>query len=200
MGIEIINSVLENKKHIINPLRELLQENDIGIFDSSRPGALSPGKWLMRGESNKRRLLDVSQRFFQPQPGEGGTHGVFLGDCLESLMYPDAGVYYVFDSEIVSTRWLPIPSQSYLNQIASIGQELNLNVNMVVDGMKAETILYKQYPIYQRTRGIATLPCELALDKAHKILLTDGFLSGDELNSLPDNLREKMSIFKPLGR
>lgn len=167
----------------------------LDIPDSPNPDAKTPRRWLLRGESNRDRLLNPDQRNFQPQPGQMGSYGVFLGDCLVSLMYYNPGAYYLFDRDVISANWLCVPSESYTEQIERIGRQHNLRIERLNDGVEAEMILFKHSTTYQPTIGVVTIPYALELDRVNSIFLSSGFLSPDEIKSLPSRLRKKIALF-----
>lgn len=195
MTAESKRKFLENHGGIRSSLKGVLDENGLNIPKNPNPNAKIPQRWLLRGESNKNRLLDIKQRSFQPQSGQMGSYGVFLGDCLTSLMYYDHGAYYLFDRDTINADWLSIPSENYTEQMKRIGRQHNLRIERLSDGLMAETILFEHSVTYQPATGIVTVPYPLELDRVSAIFLSSGFLNPDELKSLPSNLRKKTIIF-----
>lgn len=173
-----------------------LHENGIDVPNNPDPNAITPRRWLLRGEANKTRLLDTSLREFKPQSGQMGSYGVFLGDCLASLMYYSSGIYYLFDKDSIDSAWLCIPSESYTRQIQQIGQQHNLSVDNLHDGLLAESILFQQSTTYQPISGIVTIPYSLDVGKAQMIFVSSGILSFEEIEQLPNALRAKIVILK----
>ncbi|MEK7534677.1 MAG: hypothetical protein AAB600_05080 [Patescibacteria group bacterium] len=195
MTAESKRKFLENHRDRMLPLKRVLDENGLDIPKNPNPNAKIPQRWLLRDESNKNRLLDINQRNFQPQSGQMGSYGVFLGDCLTALMHYKSGAYYLFDRDTIDGDWLSIPSESYTEQMKRIGRQHNLRIERLSDGLMAETILFKHSVTYQPTTGIVTVPYPLDLDRVSAIFLSSGFLNPDELKSLPSNLREKITTF-----
>ena len=171
MKPESTNWFLEKERVIANPLRDALRENGIDIPKTSQPGNLSPRKWLIRSESNKNRLLDKNQQLFQPNAGQMGSHGVFFGDCLSPIMYPNPGAYYVFDTNSLEANWLPIPSETYTMSVDQISKQYSLKVEKIADGIMAENILFQRLSTYQHHHGIVTIPYPITLDRVKKIFL-----------------------------
>lgn len=192
-----MNWFLEKERVIINPLRDALRQNGIDIPDTSQPGNINPRTWLIRSESNKNRLLDENQQSFHPNAGQMGSHGVFLGDCLAPIMYPNPGAYYVFDTSTVGTKWLPIPSESYIERVNQISIQYSLKVEKIGDGIMAENILFRRLSTYQHHHGIASVPYPISLDKVNRIFLTKAFLTNAELASLQTHIKKKIVIFLP---
>lgn len=185
---------LETHGDIITPFKKTLHENGIEVPTCPNPNATNPRKWLLRGESDKTRLLDERQRNFHPQYGQMGSYGIFFGDCLTAIMHYNPGAYYLFDRDLFDVDWLRIPSDEYTERVSSIGIQYNLRIEHSNDGLVAEETLFKHSATYQSITGIATIPNVLGLDRAGMIFLSNNFLDPEELESLPDNLKSKIII------
>lgn len=196
MTAESKREFAKDYKDKILSLKKALYENGLNVPERPNPDAKIPRRWLLRGESTKDRLLDINQRNFQPQAGQMGSYGVFLGDCLAPLMHYVPGAYYLFDRDTINANWLCVPSEKYTEQMEIIGRQYNLKIESVSNGLIAETILFKYSATYQPTIGIVTIPYPLELDRVSTIFLSTNFLNLKELESLPNNLREKIKIFQ----
>lgn len=195
MTAESRGRLLGNYRDTRLPLERVLYKNGLNIPKSPNPDAKTPRRWLLRGESNENRLLDINQRSFQPKYGQMGSYGIFLGDCLAPLMYCNPGAYYLFDRDTIDANWLSLQAESYMEQIKKIGRQHNLRIERVDDGLAAETILFKHSATYQPATGVVTIPYPLELDRVSAIFLTNDFLNPKELESLPNTLREKITTF-----
>lgn len=155
-----------------------------------------PRQWLIRGEQNKNRLLHPKENPFTPQSGEWGSHGVFFGDCASSLMYPEKGAYYIFDTSSLNDKWIISPSREYKELLQKTAEEKNLNLANITGGVNAEQEVYKANSIFQSKRGIATVSHPILVQQAQRIIITDGFLSENELASIPEEIRRKIITLK----
>lgn len=186
---------LERKRLILS---EALRSCGISIPESPLydTSVLQPRAWLVRGENRKDRLIDQGKRTFAPQSGEMGTYGVFFGDCLKPLIYPQNGLFYIYGRNDVADTWLVDPSTAYKEEYANAALQHNLNPTSISEGIVAQEWVYRQHNVYQAKRGIATVASPLPLDQSAAIIMTDGFLSQDELHHLPPSLSSKLTTLK----
>jgi|GEM_PF-5783887 len=187
----VVSSELEQNQHRIF---ESLSSLGI-IFPEAplfTPDVISPRPWLVRGEGRLSRLTDDNDRFFVPQSGEMGTKGVFFGDCLQSLMYPQNGAYYVYSAPELSTEWIVSPSQRMDDAVNLVASELNLRPMTISGGLEAEQAVYDKNNIYQSKRGIATIASSVAVAKVRAILVTPSFILDHKTHMIPSSYKKKI--------
>lgn len=186
---------VEEKQHIVKPLVAALSANGVNFPSNPTVESLvGPRQWLIRGENSTSRLL-LEDRTLTPQPGQMGSHGVFFGDCIAPLMLPEQGVYYVYPTAQVSQDWLRIPSPEYRKLAERIREKNGLRADSVGDALNADSLIYKSSATYSPKDGIATSPRPLPIQSAHLILLTEGLLTPQQLQGLPETIRNKVVIF-----
>lgn len=130
---------------------------------------------------------------FEPTSGAMGKHGVFLGDNGASLMKPDPGVYYVFNSSGVSKSWLVMGSDKYRAEVKRIASENNLDLSTLYGGLTVEEEVHRLYATYDPVTGIATVPNSIPIQQADLVIATGGLL--DSL-SPSDSVRGKLHLIR----
>lgn len=156
----------------------------------------TPGRWVVRAERDVNRLKNPLENHFRPHDGQYGEFGVFLGDNLSCLMYPDRGIYWVFESRDISGSWLCVPSEEWQERYQQVIRENRLNPESFGDGFRAQQEIHEQHFVYNRETGVCTSPVALSPLAAAKVLITEGVLPESEMNRLPAEINEKLVVFK----
>src|SRR3990172_8173475 len=155
----------------------------------------TPGRGVVRAESGTvNRLKNPLENPFVPNAGQYGEFGVFLGDNLSSLMYPERGIYWVFESGSISESWLCAPSREWQARYEQVIRENGLNPKSVTDGYRAEEELYRQHFVYKKRTGVCTSPVPFSPLAAAQVLVTEGVLAESEIRTLPSEISEKLVI------
>jgi nucleoside-diphosphate kinase len=175
-------------------IRQILQKHGIEMSqktnaDMERPH--SPGKWLLRGTTDKTPLFEGKMR---PTLGEYGSSGVFFADSPDKVFVYDKGMIIVIRSE-KQGNWILYPSVEFEELTVKAAKENGYNRREVVGGLSAERVVFQSHPIYQHERGCATFPEEVDMGEVALILATSNFLNSEDLNKIPQKIREKIVVF-----
>lgn len=187
-------AVAESYREIRSAIDIVFDKHGFPIPQQPDPQAPAPRKWLIRGEPHADRLFS-SVADFQPQSGQMGSHGVFMGDCLESVKHTASGVYFLFDRDVFGQDWIRVPSEEYRRGIEEIAIQHNLRVESLSGGLEAETILFQRTATYQPQTGIATIPYSVPLENVEAIFLPESLMDAGAMMGLPRNLKGKVIIF-----
>lgn len=133
----------------------------------------SMGEYLLRGDPDLSKWSINSN--FIPRSGQWATWGVFLGDNLSCLMYPNPGIYWVFKPETLAQNWLNLKTPEFNQLVQEITRQRNLNPALIADGYCCERQIYETRPTYDPSTGIASVehPVPTSLAVAAIMVLAD---------------------------
>lgn len=151
------SALLERKQW---ELAEHLSHNGVVLAK----GDVVPGPWLVRADSSIKRLHSMEK--FTPHTGRDGTRGVFLADNLHALMFPDTGIYWVFETNSLDGRWLSEPSELFNQWLNYFAVQAGISPDTYGHYVHLQSMIYSTWPVYQRDEGIATWPTELSPELA----------------------------------
>lgn len=172
-----------------------LKQIGINFPDLPSPDLTSPNPWLIRAESRRpERLLNSNDQFFQPQLGEYCSFGVFLAACTRALPHTDNGVFYVFKTAELAPEWLVNPSGEWTLLFRSIASQKGLDPQTISGGYRTEEEIYRRFPVFQKKRGVCTLPSAISALQASLILTTSKFFDQNQLVRCSNQIKNKLLI------
>lgn len=187
---------LEHKKEI---LQSVLKDYSIDFPDKPNPKLTGPREWLLRAESNWSRLIKSEDSEFHPTSGSFDKFGVYFGDNMQPLMYPNQGVYYVMRTDAVkeiSGDFLSMSSPEYTKIWQEIVEEYKLNPKTISGGYEAGRKIYENYNTYEPVSGIATVHTSLSILNADKVIVSEDILKNIDQSKILPELKNKIV---PLG-
>lgn len=179
-----------------SPLKQILKEaiskKGISFPDLPKSSLLAPRKWLIRAESDFDRLIYRTPFF--PQDGQMGSRGVFFGDCWSCLMYPNPGIFYVFETSKLKQHWIAVGSAEYQQIIDHLLNISTLNMNTVGNGIEVESQFYTQHAVYEPNTGVATVNEVLSINSAALIVIPSGIPPDFDLEEIDNKIRRKLLV------
>lgn len=185
------------------PAAEILDNKDLlqrylasfGITIPKEPDErrTAPRQWLVRSERHFNHLNQHST--FIPQAGEHGLKGVYFADSLESTMFSEKSVFYIYPSSITS-QWLDLTSERFKTFYQEVAKEHHLNTSKIGDGFAALEYVYERYPTYRPKDGVCTIPFPLSVQDAQKIIVPDNLPNREFVSKLPKKLLGKVSFIR----
>ncbi|MDP2586046.1 MAG: nucleoside-diphosphate kinase [Candidatus Levybacteria bacterium] len=192
--VKISNLIDVKESKISRPaaIRKALQENGIEISSKTnidKSFLHDPTEWLLRSTPDKGPLFKGKM---EPKTGDYGTSGVFFTDNIDKIPPSKEEMVVVMRSDIQQVNWIKDPSPEFSHLVDQVAVDRGYDITKTVEAFHAEYEVFRNYPIYQYEREIATFPKEVNMEDAVLILVTPNFLNSEDLNKIPQYIKEKI--------